>query len=115
MSRKHFPERIRSLPSFAGAFDAFQLSATDCEVLFASYPAGTEIEPHTHPTENCGVVTEGELILIVDGAAEVTVAGQSVRAAAGTFVPLPASVPHALHALEPFKMLLVMLRESASG
>ena len=67
MSRLHFPDRIRSLPRFAGPFDAYQLSATDCEVLFASYPAGTEIEPHTHPTENFGVITEGELILIVDG------------------------------------------------
>ena len=35
-------------------------------MLFASYPAGTQIEPHTHPTENCGVITAGELVLIVD-------------------------------------------------
>ncbi len=67
MSQPHFPDRIRSLPSFAGPFDAYQLSAAGCEVLFASYPAGTEIQPHTHPTENYGVVTAGELILIVDG------------------------------------------------
>lgn len=66
MSSKHFPDLIRSLPPFSGPFDAHQLSATNCEVLFASYPAGTEIDPHTHPTENCGVITEGELILIVD-------------------------------------------------
>jgi len=56
-----------SLPEFAGPFDAYQLGATNCKVLFASYPAGTEIEPHTHPSENCGVITEGELILTVDG------------------------------------------------
>ena len=64
---KHFPERISSLPPFAGPFDAFQLNAKSCEVLFASYPAGTEIDPHTHPTENCGVITQGELILMVGG------------------------------------------------
>ena len=64
MTPKHFPERIRSLAPFAGPFDAFQLNAKNCEVLFASYPAGTVIEPHTHPTENCGVITAGELILI---------------------------------------------------
>ena len=67
MSKQHFPDRIRSLPPFVGPFDAYQLSATDCEVLFASYTAGTEIDRHTHPTENFGVITEGELILIVDG------------------------------------------------
>jgi len=64
---QQFPDRIRSLPPFGGAFDAYQLNARNCEVLFASYPAGTEIEPHTHPTENVGVITQGELILTVGG------------------------------------------------
>jgi quercetin dioxygenase-like cupin family protein len=64
----HFPNRIASLPPFEGPFDAYQLNADHCEVLFASYPAGTVIEAHTHPTENCGIITEGELILITDGA-----------------------------------------------
>ena len=68
MKHRQFPDRIRSLPPFAGPFDAYQLSAASCEVLFASYPAGTGIEAHTHPTENCGVITAGELILIIDGA-----------------------------------------------
>lgn len=66
MNSKHFPELVRKLPPFSGPFDAFQLNATNCEVLFASYPAGTEIAPHTHATENVGVITKGELILIVD-------------------------------------------------
>ena len=68
MSRlKDFPDLITSLPAFAGPFDAFQLSAPGCEVLFASYPAGTRIDTHTHPTENCGVITKGVLILTVGG------------------------------------------------
>lgn len=64
---QHFPNRIKSLQPFSGPFDAYQLNAENCEVLFASYPAGTVIEPHTHSTENCGIITEGELILVVDG------------------------------------------------
>jgi quercetin dioxygenase-like cupin family protein len=68
VARQHFPGRIRSLPPFAGPFDAFRLSASGCEVLFASYPPGTVIEPHSHGTENCGVITRGELLLTVDGA-----------------------------------------------
>ena len=63
---KAFPELIRALPEFDGPFDAFRLDAGNCEVLFASYPAGTSIEPHEHPTENVGVITAGELVLIVD-------------------------------------------------
>jgi quercetin dioxygenase-like cupin family protein len=58
-----FPDLIRSLPDFDGPFDAHRLAAKDCDVLFASYPAGTRIDAHTHPTRNVGVITEGELIL----------------------------------------------------
>ena len=67
MKRAHFPELITLLPSFEGPFDAHQLSAAGCTVLFASYPAGTVIEPHTHETENCGVITQGELVLEIAG------------------------------------------------
>ena len=63
----HFPDILRELPSFDGPFDAFRLEAQECDVLFASYPAGTEIPPHTHDTENVGVITQGQLILIMDG------------------------------------------------
>lgn len=64
---RHFPARIRELPAFDGPFDAHRLAAGKCEVLFASYPAGTAIAAHTHDTENCGVITQGELILTVAG------------------------------------------------
>ena len=67
MTERRFPDLIRALPAFEGPFDAYQLNARNCEVLFASYPAGTAIEPHTHPTENVGVITHGELILTLDG------------------------------------------------
>jgi quercetin dioxygenase-like cupin family protein len=70
MSKPHFPDLIRRLPEFEGPFDAFRLAAENCEVLFASYPAGTVIEAHTHPSENVGVITEGELILTRGGAEE---------------------------------------------
>jgi quercetin dioxygenase-like cupin family protein len=67
MKPKHFPAGIRRLPAFDGPFDAYRLAAAGCDVLFASYPAGTAIDPHSHETENYGVITQGELILVVDG------------------------------------------------
>lgn len=67
MSQSHFPDRIQTLPPFEGPFEARRLAAEGCEVLFASYPAGTRIEPHMHPTQNCGVITRGELVLLTDG------------------------------------------------
>ena len=63
----HFPPLVRGLPRFTGPFDAFKLQANDCDVLFASYPAGTSIEAHHHETENVGVITQGELFLTLDG------------------------------------------------
>lgn len=63
----HFPLLLRNLPRFHGPFDAFKLEAKHCDILFASYPAGTSIPPHHHETENVGVITQGELVLIIDG------------------------------------------------
>ena len=63
----HFPDLLRDLQKFEGPFEAFKLVATNCDVLFASYPAGTTIPPHRHETENVGVITQEELILTLDG------------------------------------------------
>lgn len=84
---QHFPDRIRSLSAFDGPFDAFKLAADDCDVLFASYPAETVIEPHTHTTDNHGVITQGELVLIMDG--------EESRYGPGDWYHVPANTVHA--------------------
>ena len=87
MSRGHFPELLRQLPEYDGRFDAYRLAAESCEVLFASYPAGTEIQAHSHPTRNLGVITEGELIL--------TKGGQERRFGVGEWYTLEPDEEHA--------------------
>lgn len=67
MPASGFPPHVKALPRFDGPFDAFRLKADACDVLFASYPAGTSIPPHCHDTDNIGVITSGELLLTVDG------------------------------------------------
>ena len=67
MNQAHFPEKILSLPVFKGRFDANKLTTENVDIYFASYPQNTEIEPHQHDTDNHGVVTQGSLILVVDG------------------------------------------------
>jgi quercetin dioxygenase-like cupin family protein len=67
----NFPPEILALPIFEGQFTANKLAADNCDVLFASYPAGTRIPAHTHDTDNIGVITAGALWLSVDGAPEV--------------------------------------------
>lgn len=82
-----YPDRIKQLPSYDGRFDAYRLEAKNSEVLFASYPAGTEIPPHSHETDNHGVITRGELILLMGGA--------EMRIAAGEWYHVPAGAIHA--------------------
>jgi quercetin dioxygenase-like cupin family protein len=93
MSKPHFPELIRQLPDFEGPFDAHRLLAEKCEVLFASYPAGTTIEPHSHSSENVGVITEGELFL--------TVGGVERRYGPGDWYHIDANEEHAARFAEP--------------
>jgi quercetin dioxygenase-like cupin family protein len=86
-STDHFPPEIEALASFDGPFDAFRLPAEGCEVLFATYPAGTSIAPHRHPTNNVGVITKGELRL--------TMAGESTTYRPGEWYHVPAGAEHA--------------------
>lgn len=64
---REFPPRLRALERFSDRFEAFRLGARDCDVLFATYPAGTAIAPHRHDTDNWGVVTKGEIAIAVGG------------------------------------------------
>lgn len=66
MKKIEFPARIQALKSASERFDAFELDNENCKVLFAMYPAGTEIEPHSHDTDNFGVITRGRLFLTID-------------------------------------------------
>ena len=81
-----YPDKIKTLPSYDGRFDAYKLEAKNSDVLFASYPAGTSIPAHSHDTENHGVITRGELILTMNG--EVT------RVSVGDWYHVPANVEH---------------------
>jgi quercetin dioxygenase-like cupin family protein len=51
------------------------------------------------------------LVFVVDGEAEISIAGTAYRVHAGELLRLPANRPHALRAVQRFKMLLIMIRE----
>lgn len=69
--------------------------------LFA-FDGGQGLSEHTAPFD--------ALVYILDGEAEITIAGRPLRAHNGHFVLMPAGQPHALQAPIRFKMLLTMLR-----
>jgi len=62
------------------------------------------LSEHTAPFDAVAHVLEGE--------AEITIAGTPIKAAAGELVLLPANQPHAVHARTRFKMLLTMIRSA---
>jgi len=51
------------------------------------------------------------LVQVLDGVAEIAIGGEPHRVAQGELILMPANIPHALKAVERFKMLLVMIRE----
>ena len=71
-----------------------------------SFDAGQGLSEHTSPYD--------ATVLIVDGEATLIIGGREVAAKTGDMVIMPAGVPHALRAVQRFKMLLVMIREKSS-
>jgi quercetin dioxygenase-like cupin family protein len=84
-----FPEKIQSLEPFSEQFKAFRLAASGCDVLFATYPAGTKLDPHTHETDNWGV--------ILKGAMWITIEGQTFRFGPGDWYHVPAHKEHSAY------------------
>ncbi len=70
--------------------------------LFA-FDAGQGLSEHTAPYD--------AVLQILEGEAQVTIAGKKLKARTGQIVVLPARVPHAVQALKRFKMLLIMIRQ----
>ncbi len=71
-------------------------------VTVFAFDSGQGLSEHTAPFD--------ALVLILDGSAEISISGKPLVCRAGEAVIMPAHEPHALRALERFKMLLVMIR-----
>jgi quercetin dioxygenase-like cupin family protein len=74
---------------------------TGTVTLFA-FDSGQGLSEHTAPYD--------ATVVMIDGEAEIRIAKETYRVRAGEMIILPADLPHALHALTQFKMLLVMIR-----
>jgi quercetin dioxygenase-like cupin family protein len=67
-----------------------------------AFDEGEGLSEHTAPFD--------AFIQVVDGAAEITIAGTVHKVVAGEIIIMPANQPHAVKAVSQFKMLLVMIR-----
>jgi len=105
-------ETPRTQPSRLGALVDYQDGSvvsrtiidrkTGTVTLFA-FDLGQGLSEHTAPFD--------ALVYILEGEAEITIAGKPVKVRDGEMLIMPAHQPHALKAIKKFKMLLTMIRE----
>ena len=71
-------------------------------VTIFAFGKGEGLSTHSAPFD--------ALVQILDGSAKITISGKSTKVGEGQIIILPANKPHALKALKPFKMMLVMVK-----
>ena len=71
-------------------------------ITLFTFDEGQSLSEHTAPFDAVAQVLEGE--------ADITIAGTPLEVATGELVLMPANQPHAVHARSRFKMLLTMIR-----
>ena len=69
-----------------------------------SFSKGEALSEHTAPFD--------ALVQIVDGKGEIIIGGKSFIVDAGQCIIMPAGIPHAVNAVEKFKMVLTMIRSN---
>ncbi len=69
--------------------------------LFA-FDKGEGLAEHSSPHD--------ALVQLLDGKAEIIIGGSPFNLEAGQSIILPANIPHALKAIERFKMMLTMIK-----
>jgi quercetin dioxygenase-like cupin family protein len=69
--------------------------------LFA-FDKGQSLSEHTAPFD--------ALLQVFDGEVEVVISGKKYHLTTGEMILMPANVPHAVKAIEKFKMMLFMIK-----
>ncbi len=72
-------------------------------VTFFAFDKGEGLSEHTAPFD--------AMVSILEGKADIIIDGRSFVLQEGEMIIMPANKPHALKALEKFKMLLVMIKD----
>jgi quercetin dioxygenase-like cupin family protein len=69
-----------------------------------SFAKGEALSEHTAPFD--------AMIQVVDGRGEVIIGGKSFILTTGQSIIMPANIPHAVNAVEKFKMVLTMIKSN---
>jgi len=72
-------------------------------ITIFAFDEGQGLSEHTAPFD--------ATVFVLDGQVEISIGGKKEQLKAGQLTIMPANVPHALNAITPFKMLLIMMRQ----
>jgi quercetin dioxygenase-like cupin family protein len=87
----------------AGAVVSRQITKAEAgNVTLFAFDAGQELSEHTAPFD--------ALVHVLDGEAEIKISGRPFLLKAGEAIIMPAHEPHAVRAVDRFKMLLTMIK-----
>ena len=73
-------------------------------VTIFAFDKGEGLSEHTAPFD--------AMVQIIDGTAEIVISGNKNIVQSGEMIIMPGNVPHALNAVERFKMVLTMIRSN---
>ena len=73
-------------------------------VTIFAFDKGEGLSEHTAPFD--------AMVQVIDGTAEIIISGNKNVVQKGEMIIMPGNVPHALNALEKFKMVLTMIRSN---
>lgn len=76
--------------------------STGTVTIFA-FDAGESLSEHTAPYD--------ALAYLIDGQVQISIQGHPFNLKAGEMLRLPANQPHAVHATQRCKLMLIMIRE----
>lgn len=99
--------RVEKLADLVGYQEGSIVSRTIIDkeagtVTLFAFDKGQGLSEHTAPFD--------ALVILLEGEAEIKISGKPFRLRRGEAILMPANEPHALRALDRFKMLLVMVR-----
>jgi quercetin dioxygenase-like cupin family protein len=103
----NFIEQIFNLKKFADYQDNAIVSKTIIKAdsgtfTFFAFDKGQSLSEHTTPFD--------AIVQIIEGNAEIKISGNLFNVSDGEMIIMPANKPHAVLAVERFKMLLTMFK-----
>lgn len=89
-----------------GTFSRTLLDDDHVKVVLFGFSAGQELSEHTS--------TKPAIMHFLTGDSDITLGPDEVVANAGTWIHMPAELPHSIHTRTPVTMLLLLLKTPSS-